>query len=77
MRPKPNSLRTSVMTDGVGQVERRHAELAGHVLFGLRETHTAGHLHAGNQISGSSHSAHPRGLRMRTVHAVRVAGAYL
>jgi hypothetical protein len=60
-RPSPSSARRSFMTPG-RRGRTGHAELLGHVAFASGAA-SAGHLHAGDQVSGRPHPAHARGAR--------------
>jgi len=63
--------------DGIRQFRDRQLEPVCHVSFCLLNSHAAGHLHAGYQISGSPHSAHSRGMRVGESHTKRITHAHL
>src|SRR5450756_42342 len=61
---------------GIGEVERGHVQLVGHVPLGFRDPHLL-ELHPCHQISSGPDATHRRGQQMRHVHAGWVTCTHL
>ena len=63
--------------DRIRQLLERNAQFLSHVFFRLPNFHSARHLHASHQISGSPHSAHARGNRVSHSDPDRISCTHL